>query len=97
MQFIETSPLRALDEKKIDGLVAIKDAFIVDLLKQYRSDIHFMNTGGAKILTKYLAVEQGIYVNHKKVYRICRENNPLLYNALSVKKKLKKRDATIWI
>ena len=69
----------------------IKDTTIVDLLKKYRTDVHFMSSGGAKILSRYLAIEHGYYINHKKIYRLCRENNLLLYSALSVKKKVKKQ------
>jgi putative transposase len=50
-----------------------------------------MNAGGARVLSHYLAKEHGIYVNHKKVYRLCRVNNLLLYSAVSIKIKTKKK------
>jgi len=49
-----------------------------------------MNTGGAKILSHYLAREHSLYVNHKKVYRLCKENNLLLYSSVQIKKRIKK-------
>jgi len=49
-----------------------------------------MNAGGAKILTKYLAVEHQTFVNHKKIYRLCQENNLMLYKAINVRSKVKK-------
>jgi putative transposase len=68
----------------------IFDHEVVNLLKGYRSDIHFMTAGGARILTRYLAVEHGVYVNHKKIYRLCSENDLLLYSSVKVQKKVKK-------
>ena len=73
-----------------DGSI-IEDYIILDLLKNYRSEIHFMNAGGAKILTSYLACEHEVYVNHKKIYRLCRDNNLLLYTTQTVKLKIKKK------
>jgi putative transposase len=50
-----------------------------------------MNAGGAKKLSRYIAVEKSIYINHKKIYRICAENNLLLYkSSLNGKRKFKK-------
>lgn len=69
----------------------ISDEVITSYLKAYRSEIHFMNAGGAKLLSKYLAQEHLIYVNHKKVYRLCKDHGLLLYSSVQVKKKIKKR------
>lgn len=68
----------------------LSDDLIVQHLKNYRADIHFMNTCGAKMLSHYLASEHSMYVNHKKVYRLCKENNLLLFTQNQVKEKIKK-------
>ena len=49
-----------------------------------------MNTGGAKMLSYYLRSEHQMYVNHKKIYRLCRENNLLLFTQAQVRQKIKK-------
>lgn len=69
----------------------IEDELIVKFLKNYRAEIHFMNSGGSRVLSHYLAQEHSIYVNHKKVYRLCKDNHLLLYSALTVKTKIKKK------
>lgn len=38
-----------------------------------------MSGGGYIKLKHYLAIEHGFYVNHKKIYRICDQNNLLLF------------------
>ncbi len=69
-----------------DGAI-ITDQSIVRVLKEYRSSIEFANGGGARQLSRYLAVEQHIYINHKKVYRLCDENNLLLFRQDEKKKR----------
>lgn len=69
----------------------VNDDLIIQHLKNYRADVHFMNTGGAKILSHYLAAEHSLYINHKKVYRLCHENNLLLFNSVQVRTKIKKK------
>lgn len=69
-----------------DG-TAVLDETIVTLLKEYRSSIEFANGGGARKLAKYLAIEQKIYINHKKIYRLCDENNLLLFRQDEKKKR----------
>ena len=49
-----------------DG-VTILDQTIVTHLKNYRSPIEFANGGGARKLSKYLAIELSLYINHKKI------------------------------
>ena len=61
-----------------DG-VTILDQTIVTILKEYRASIEFANGGGARKLAKYLAIEQKIYINHKKIYRLCDEYDLLLF------------------
>lgn len=73
-----------------DGKV-LPDDTILQHLKNYRADIHFMNTCGAKMLSHYLATEHSMYVNHKKVYRLCKENNLLLFTSAQVRTKIKKK------
>lgn len=43
------------------------------------------------MLSHYLASEHGMCVNHKKVYRLCRENNLLLFTQSQVRTKVKKK------
>ncbi len=62
------------------------DKWIVDKLKAYREDLNFQNGIGCKALHEYLELEHHITVNHKKIYRLCKENKLLL----SRKKKIKK-------
>ena len=55
----------------------IRDEKIIFILKQYRNKIEFHNGGGYIKLTHYLKREHGLYINKKKIYRLCRENNLL--------------------
>ena len=69
----------------------ISDDIILSLLKEYRQSTFFINAGGSKKLSKYLSIEKGVYINHKKIYRLCNENNLLLFKQHSAKKrKIKK-------
>ena len=61
-----------------DGAI-ILDQTLVQVLKEYRESVFFLNAGGSKKLSKYIAIEKHIYVNHKKIYRLCDENNFLLF------------------
>lgn len=70
-----------------DGAI-IRDESIITHLKEYRSTLEFNNAGGARKLAHYLAVEQRIYVNHKKVYRLCDEADILLFRKSDKKKKV---------
>ena len=65
----------------------ILDSAIVSILKEYRASIEFTNGGGARKLSKYLAIEQRIYINHKKIYRLCDENDLLLFRQEEKKKR----------
>lgn len=56
----------------------ILDTTIICLLKSYREDINYHNAGGVKVLMHLLRRDYGFYINHKKIYRLCRENNILL-------------------
>jgi len=69
-----------------DGAI-ILDQTIITLLKEYRATLEFANGGGARKLTKYLAVEQMIYINHKKIYRLCDEYDLLLFRQHEKKKR----------
>ena len=70
-----------------DGEV-IEDATIVRHLKEYRETLEFSNAGGARKLSHYLAIEQKIYINHKKVYRLCDEADILLFRKTDKHKKI---------
>lgn len=73
-----------------DGTLVL-DQTIVSILKEYRREVVFLNAGGAKKLSKYIAIEKKIYVNHKKIYRLCDENDLLLFQQdFSKKRKFKK-------
>ena len=56
----------------------ILDERIIDALKLYRSRKEFINGGGYRKLKYYLQRDYGVVVNHKKIYRLCREHNLLL-------------------
>lgn len=74
-----------------DGTI-ILDQTIVTILKEYRNSTFFLNAGGAKKLSKYIAIEKNIYINHKKIYRLCDENKLLLFKQnFTKKRKFKKK------
>ena len=50
-----------------------------------------MNSGGYYKLTRYLEVEQGFYINHKKIYRLCRQHSLLLFTKERSQKRKKRR------
>lgn len=56
----------------------VSDKTIANILKLYRSKVEFVNAGGCRKLSKYLYRDYGYIVNHKKVYRLCKENKLLL-------------------
>jgi putative transposase len=60
-----------------DGTVTM-DSSIVAALKKYREAPEFMNAGGYHKLKYYLRRDYNFYVNHKKLYRLCREHGLLL-------------------
>jgi len=68
-----------------DGTIVL-DNSIVALLKSYREQIEYRNAAGVKVLMHLLRRDYGFYINHKKIYRLCRENGILLPKN---KKKLK--------
>lgn len=68
-----------------DGSTII-DSSIVFLLKKYRERIEFVNSGGYHKLKFYLRRDYGFFINGKKLYRLCKENNLLLPRG---KKKIK--------
>ena len=58
--------------------VIILDSSIVVALKTLRASEFFENAGGYHKLTHYLERDYSFCVNHKKIYRLCDENNLLL-------------------
>jgi putative transposase len=69
----------------------ILDTTVVSILKSYRRESLFVSGGGYYKLSKYLSIEHGYYINHKKVYRLCQENNLLLFHLRDKKiRKVKK-------
>jgi putative transposase len=60
-----------------DGTIVF-DRTIALLLRQYRARPEYANGGGYRKLTKLLRRDHGIYVNKKKIYRICKEEGILL-------------------
>lgn len=69
----------------------LPDDLIVRTLQSYREETFFKNGGGYYKLTRYMAIEHGYYVNHKKVYRLCIENDLLLYTVDKRFKRPKRR------
>jgi len=61
----------------VNGKV-INDEIIIGYLKAYRDNKFFRAGGGYKKLHYYLKRTEGVIVNHKKLYRLCKENNLLL-------------------
>ena len=60
----------------INGIRAIGSTY--NLLRAYRQNINYVNAGGVKVLMHLLRRDYGFYINHKKIYRLCMENNLLL-------------------
>ena len=56
----------------------ILDHAIVTWLREYRKKVEFHNGGGVDKLRHYLVRDHGVYINRKKIYRLCRENGLLL-------------------
>jgi putative transposase len=69
----------------------VYDEIIVYALKSYRSRIEFVNAGGYHKLSHYLYRDYGYIVNHKKVYRLCKDNKLLLPRRKKVSKVKGKR------
>jgi putative transposase len=66
---------------------AVADEVITSYLKAYRADPFLSIEGGSKALGRYLKRDHGVIVNHKKIYRLCKEQGLLLPR---VKKKQQK-------
>jgi putative transposase len=66
----------------------VYDETVITRLKEYRATLEFNNSGGARKLSHYLAVEQKIYINHKKIYRLCDEADILLFRKSDKQKKV---------
>jgi putative transposase len=60
-----------------DGTV-ILDITIIAAIKKYRNNPFFHNGGGYHKLKHYIRKDYNYFVNHKKLYRLCKENNLLL-------------------
>lgn len=60
-----------------DGTL-VADSTVIKVLKSYRGQLEFSNAGGYHKLKHYLRRDYGYHINHKKLYRLCRENNILL-------------------
>ncbi|MFZ9596755.1 MAG: IS3 family transposase, partial [Bdellovibrionia bacterium] len=60
-----------------DGSLVLDQAVSL-LLKGYRDRPEYSNGAGYRKLTKMLRRDHGIYVNKKKIYRLCLENELLL-------------------
>jgi putative transposase len=75
-----------------DNIYILNDK-ISELLKSYRASCFFHNGGGYRKLSFYINREHGIKINHKKVYRLCKEHNLLLPS--NKKKKTKRNQACV--
>lgn len=60
-------------------------------MSDYRTQPEFINAGGYSKLKHYIRRDYGFYINHKKLYRLCKENNFLL----SKVKKKKRRGVKV--
>jgi putative transposase len=69
-----------------DGTI-VMDSTIISVLKDYRDQIEFKNSGGYQKLKHYLRRDYGFHINGKKLYRLCKEESLLLPRN---KKKIKK-------
>lgn len=62
---------------KHDGTIVL-DSSIKLLIQDYRKREEFQNAGGVKALHHYLKRDYNLIINHKKIYRICKEAKLLL-------------------
>lgn len=62
------------------------DTWIIEQLKNYRANLNFQNGIGCKALHEYLELDYQMTVNHKKIYRLCRENDLLLQKKKKIKR-----------
>jgi putative transposase len=60
-----------------DGTMVL-DTSILAMIRSFRDRVEYANAGGVRKLKYLLRRTYGIYVNEKKVWRICRENRLLL-------------------
>lgn len=56
----------------------VSDSSIVNILRTYRDRVEFKNAGGCSKLKHYIRRDYKLYINHKKIYRLCKENKLLL-------------------
>ena len=56
----------------------VPDSVIIKKLKECRNTINFQNDIGCKPSSAYFKQEYRFIINHKKIYRLCKENNLLL-------------------
>lgn len=56
----------------------ILDVSILEIMRRYRLKIEYANAGGVRKLKHLMRRDYGVYVNEKKIYRICRQNSLLL-------------------
>lgn len=68
----------------------ISDEVIKEHLKNFRAKKEFSNEGGCKIISHYFRRDYGLIINHKKVYRLCKELNLLLPKKKKEKKLYRK-------
>jgi putative transposase len=69
-----------------DGTL-VSDISIVKIIKDYRSQKEFKNAGDCTKLKHYIKRDYGIYVNHKKIYRLCKDHNLLLPKVIKNKRR----------
>lgn len=69
----------------------VLDLAVISALKSLRARKFYENAGGYKKLSKLLRREFKFIVNHKKVYRLCKENGLLLPRKKKRKRQGKKR------
>ena len=56
----------------------VMDVSVVDAIKSYREKPEFMNGGGYHKLKYYLRRDFNYFINHKKLYRLCKKHKLLL-------------------
>ena len=68
----------------------VMDSSVVAALRAYRERPEFMNGGGYHKLKYYLQRDYNFFINHKKLYRLCKKNKLLLPRNKKKRKKNKK-------
>ena len=82
-QYTSGRPIPGFSHDKFGN--KINDEEILKNIRNIRNDTYTTISGGYKKIKHYLFKDMGVRVNHKKVYRLCKENHFLLPRKIKAK------------